>query len=62
MHTKTYLKAAMHQLGLAKSETREFGHAELSQRIEAAEQVLALLIRESYAMGTPEHQEHLRAS
>lgn len=53
MHTKTYLKAASHQLGLAKSETQEFGHAELAKRIEAAERLVASLIRESYDLAAP---------
>lgn len=48
MYTKTYLKAALHQLSLAKAESRNSGHKELSDNIAAAESILAALVKESY--------------
>ena len=62
MHTKTYLKAASHQLGLAKSETQEFGHADLAKRIEAAERLVASLIRESYDLALPDATRRVTVS
>ncbi len=59
MHTKTHLKAALHQLSLAKVETQDAGHHALSEHIAEAEGVIVSLIREYYAVSQATPQPRL---
>ena len=56
MHTKTHLKAALHQLSLAKVEMRIHGHGELSNHIAETENAVVALIREYYALSQPKRE------
>jgi len=56
MHTKTHLKAALHQLSLAKAEMRSMGHTDISEHIGETEHEVIALIREFYALSQPARQ------
>lgn len=57
MHTRTHLKAALHQLSLAKAEMRSQGNHGFAENIADAELTVVNLIREFYAIDMPKHRE-----
>ena len=57
MHTKTHLKAALHQLSLARAEMQGLGYRDLSHEISETEAQVVLLIRQYYALSQPSARE-----